>query len=297
MDFRPVDTTSTITTRNLIRVNALLNLCMVLVYLAVEPYVSSSHMSWLHQIHILLQPLVIFVTVSDSSIIAMATLASALAVSLFDGVVVWLNYLAISRCLAEPSQTCIEVIWEKGVWFSIGAIILLSDVLLILRLLTLQKALGKKDTHEKASKEKHESLSIKPAPIMRTLQVQCSKMRIIHTFLIPSGMLYVFLMIGRAFESPIYWVTVGHVLLDLYGVGVSKIHDRASLIILLSFTVLFAGGNVLGLVMRMSTPNVTLADDLSYLISVLFIFSDLLIVYFATSNLQLLNQYEKIKSN
>ena len=110
-------------------------------------------------------------------------------------------------------------------------------------------------------------------------------------------MLYVFLMIGRAFESPIYWVTVGHVLLDLYGVGVSKIHDRASLIILLSFTVLFAGGNVLGLVMRMSTPNVTLADDLSYLISVLFIFSDLLIVYFATSNLQLLSQYEKIKSN
>ena len=112
-------------------------------------------------------------------------------------------------------------------------------------LITLQKALGKKDTHEKASKEKHESLSIKPAPIMRTLQVQCSKMRIIHTFLIPSGMLYVFLMIGRAFESPIYWITVGHVLLDLYGVGVSKIHDRASLIILLSFTVLFAGGNVL----------------------------------------------------
>jgi len=168
---------------------------------------------------------------------------------------------------------------------------------MVLRLFTLQKAMSKKDTHEKASKDEYDSLAIKPAPILRTMLVHNAKMRVIHLFLLPSGILYVFLMIGRAFSSPIYWITLGHVVLDLYGVGVSKVHDRVSLIILLSLTGICAGGNILGLVLRMSTPNVTLSDDLSYLISVLFIFADLLILYFSISNLSLLGKYDKLKSS
>lgn len=297
MDFRPIDTTNTITTRNLIRVNAILNLCLVIVYLSIEPYVSSSHMSWLHQMHILIQPLVLFVSISDSSIITLATVFCCIASALFDGVVVWLNYVAISRCFNDPTSTCIELVWEKITWFILGSSILLSDVLLVLRLVTLQKVLTKKDTHEKANKEEYDALAIKPAPLLRTMKIHNAKMRIIHIFLLPSGILYVIFMIGRAFVSPIYWITFGHVILDLYGLGVSKIHDRASLIILLSLTVLFAGGNILGLVLRMSTPNETLADDLSYLISVLFIFADMLIVFFTISNLNLLSQYEKFKKS
>lgn len=295
MDFRPIDTTNTITTRNLIRVNAILNLCLVIVYLSVEPYVSASHMSWLHQMHILVQPLVLFVSISDSSIITLATVFCCIATVLFDGAVVWLNYIAISRCFNDPSSMCIEIVWEKILWFVLGSSILLSDVLLVLRLFTLEKVLTKKDTHEKANKEEYDAMAIKPAPLLQTMRVHNAKMRIIHIFLLPSGVLYTILMIGRAFVSPIYWITVGHVILDLYGLGVSKIHDRASLIILLSFTVLFAGGNILGLILRMSTPNETLADDLSYLVSVLFIFSDMLITFFTVSNLNLMSQYEKLK--
>ncbi len=296
MDFRPIDTTATITTRNLIRIGAITQLCLVLIYLSIEPYFSGAHMSWIHQLHVLLQPLVIFVSVSDSSVITMATLFIAMAAALFDGVVTWLNYISISRCLNEPSATCFELVWEKGIWLLLGVFVLSNDILLILRILTLQKVLSKKDTHEKASKNKYESLSIKPAPVLKTLEVHNAKLRIIHTFLIPAGVVYTFLMLERAFE-PIYWVTVGHLLLDLYGIGVSKIHDRASLIITLALTILFAGANVFGLVVRMSTPNETIADDLSYLIAVLYLFSDSLIVFFSVSNLNLLSKYDKLKKN
>ncbi len=296
MDFRPIDTTATITTRNLIRIGAITQLCLVLIYLSIEPYFSGAHMSWIHQLHVLLQPLVIFVSVSDSSVITMATLFIAMAAALFDGVVTWLNYVSISRCLNEPSATCFELVWEKGIWLLLGVFVLSNDILLILRILTLQKVLSKKDTHEKASKNKYESLSIKPAPVLKTLEVHNAKLRIIHTFLIPAGVVYTFLMLERAFE-PIYWVTVGHLLLDLYGIGVSKIHDRTSLIITLALTILFAGANVFGLVVRMSTPNETIADDLSYLIAVLYLFSDSLIVFFSVSNLNLLSKYDKLKKN
>ena len=296
MDFRPIDTTATITTRNLIRLGAVTNLCLVIVYLSIEPYVSSSHMSWLHQMHVLLQPLVLFVSISDSSVITMATFISVVA-TLFDGAVVWLNYIAISRCVGDPTSNCLELIWEKAVWFILASWIFLTDVMLVFRLMTLQKSLSKKDTHEKASKEKYESLSIKPAPIMKTMTVHNSKMRIIHVFLIPVGVIYTFFMIGKAFEQPLYWITTGHLLLDVFGTGVANIHDRTTLIITLAFTILFACSNVFGLLLNMSTPNETVMDELLYLLSVLYIFSDSLLIFFSVSNLNLLGKYEKLKRN
>lgn len=297
MDFRPIDTTATITTRNLIRVGAITQLCLVVLYLSIEPYFTGAHMSWLHQMHVLLQPLVIFVSVSDSSVITMASIFVVFAAALFDGVVVWLNYVSINRCLNEPTATCFELVWEKGTWFLLGAWVFLNDIMLCIRLLTLQKVLSKKDTHEKASKGNYESLSIKPAPVLKTLEVHNAKLRIIHTFLIPSGVLYTIFMSAKAVETPVYWVTLGHLFLDLYGLGVSKVHDRASLIITLALTVILAGTNVFGLVMRMSTPMETIVDDLTYLIAVLYIFADSLLVFFSVSNLNLLSQYDKLKKN
>lgn len=297
MDFRPIDTTSTITTRNLIRLSGITNLCLVIVYLSIEPYVTSSHMSWLHQMHVLLQPLVLFVSISDSSVITMATLFVSFVAALFDGTVVWLNYIALSRCFSDPTSTCVQLLWEKGVWLILAAWIFLTDIMLIMRLMTLQKALSKKDTHEKASKEKYETLSIKPAPIMKTITVHNSKMRIIHIFLLPAGVIYTFFMVGKAFENPIYWITTGHLLLDLFGVGVAKIHDRATLIITLALTILFACSNVFVFMMNISTPNETVTDELLYLMSILYIFSDSLLIFFSVSNLSLLGKYEKLKKN
>ena len=297
MDFRPIDTTATITTRNYIRLAAVTNLCLVIVYLSIEPYVTSSHMSWLHQMHVLLQPLVLFVSISDSSVITMASILVTITATLFDGVVLWLNYVTISRCVKDPTSICLEILWEKAIWILLAGWIFLTDVMLVIRLLTLQKSLSKKDTHEKASKEKYEALSIKPAPILKTMTVHNSKLRIIHVFLIPPGVIYTFFMIGRAFEEPLYWITTGHLLLDIFGIGVAIIHDRATLIITLALTILFACSNVFGLILNMGSPNETVMDELLYLLSVLYIFSDSLLIFFSVSNLNLLGRYEKLKRN
>lgn len=297
MDFRPVDTVNTITTRNIIRVSAMVNLFMVVLYLSIEPYVSGAHMSWLHQIHVIIQPIILFISISESTALTILAILMCLVAAFFDASVTWISYISITRCLNELTASCVQLIWEKGVWVAIGAIVLLMDISLTLRLWSLYSVLTKKDSYEEANKEKYESLSIKPAPLLVHLRVNSSKMRIIHLFLIPFGFIFVFLMLDNAFSDPLHFISFGHLLLDIYGTSVSKIHDKISLIILLVGTVLFGGANIFGFIYRMATELSTVSEELVYLISVLYIFADILIAYFAAENLKLIDTYDKLKVN
>tara|TARA_B110000008_G_scaffold278484_1_gene322404 strand:+ start:6204 stop:7097 length:894 start_codon:yes stop_codon:yes gene_type:complete len=297
MDFRPVDTVNTITTRNIIRVSAMVNLFMVVLYLSIEPYVSGAHMSWLHQIHVIIQPIILFISISESTALTILAILMCLTAAFFDASVTWISYISITRCLNELTASCVQLIWEKGVWVAIGAIVLLMDISLTLRLWSLYSVLTKKDSYEEANKEKYESLSIKPAPLLVHLRVNSSKMRIIHLFLIPFGFIFVFLMLDNAFSDPLHFISFGHLLLDIYGTSVSKIHDKISLIILLVGTVLFGGANIFGFIYRMATELSTVSEELVYLISVLYIFADILIAYFAAENLKLIDTYDKLKVN
>ena len=47
----------------------------------------------------------------------------------------------------------------------------------------------------------------------------------------------------------------------------------------------------------MSIAMETLEEELAFLISILFIFSDILILYYTQSNLSLLDKFDKIKNN
>lgn len=297
MDFRPVDTVNTITTRNIIRLNAMINVIMVILYLSIEPYVSGAHMSWLHQIHIIIQPIIIFISISESTILTILAILMCVTAAVFDGAVTWLSYVSINRCLNELTATCAQLIWEKGIWVLIGAIVLLMDLSLILRLWSLYSVLKKKDMSERENKEEYELLSIKPAPLLIHLKVNSSKMRIIHLFLIPFGFIFVFLMLDNAFSNPLHFISFGHLLLDVYGASISKIHDKISLIIVLVATVLFGGANIFGFIYRMSTELSTVSEELVYLISVLYIFADILIAYFAAENLKFIDTFDKLKVN
>jgi len=297
MDFRPIDTLNTITTRNSIRVSALLNIFMVVLYLSIEPYVSGAHMSWLHQIHILIQPVILFISISESTSLTILAILMCITAGVFDASITWLSYISITRCLNEPTASCVQLVWEKGVFVGIGAIVMLTDVILSLRLWSLYSVLKKKDSYEISNKETYESLSIKPTPLLTTLRVISSKMRIIHLFLIPFGFIFIFLLLENAFSNPLHFISFGHLLLDIYGTSVSKIHDKISLIILLSGTVMFGGANIFGFIYRMSTELDTVAEEVVYLISVLYIFADILIVYFAAENLKTIDTYDKLKIN
>jgi len=285
MDFRPIDTVNIITTRNLIRVNSLFNLFVILIYVSIEPYFEGSHMSWIHMFHVALQPLVLFVSIADSTVITYIAMILSLAAVVFDAAIGYLNFVALRRCLNEPTASCASVIYEKGTWVIIAGSLIFSDIALTLRLWTLAKCLSKKDDFEKENIEKYESEAIKETPILRTIHVHNEKLRIIHLFLIVPGIVYSILCIIKALESGIYWAAIWHVFIDIYGVATSKTHNLNTLWILLSMVV-FA--TVINFIVLLQMDR-----ELAFLLSLLYMFGDALIIYFTASNIDFLNTQKR----
>lgn len=293
MDFRPVDTLKTISTRNLIRSYALTNLFLVLIYASIEPYFNGANVSWIHQLHLVLQPLAIFVSIADSSIFTAVTLIFSMAAIVFDGVVLWLNFIAVSRCISEPSATCFEMVGEKTVWGLLAFAHILSDTMLTLRLISLRTYLIKKDVNEKIAMQQYDG----EAPILKTVDVNCAKLRILHVFLLPVGFLYVFFMLGRTFSNLLWIGALFHVFIDLYGISVSRLHDTWSMGILLGLELIIASVNLFTVIYRIPEPRDTISEDLSYHISIFYVFADSLILYFIIVTFRILQNYEKLKVN
>lgn len=293
MDFRPVDTPKIINTRNLIRVFALTNLFLVLLYHAIEGYFSGAHMSWVHQLHLILQPIAIFVSIADSSILTNICMVLSISAILFDSVILYLNIVSISRCVAEPTASCFELIGEKGIWSLIAFIHITSDVMLTARLVSLLRSLKRKDYDEKNAMNEQDTSN--PMPVLVTIKVYCAKLRIIHCFLLPIGFIYVFFMLGKAWSNMLWFGALLHVFLDIYGIAVSRVHDLWSLGIMGAIHLILASVNVFVVIYRFPEIRDTISDDLSFYISVLYVFVDLLMVYFIASSFILLQKYERLK--
>lgn len=279
MDFRPVDTVNIITTRNLIRVNSLFNLLVILIYISIEPYFEGSHMSWIHLFHVVLQPLVLFVSIADSTTITYIAMFLSITAAAFDSAIGWLNFVAVRRCLDEPTASCATILWEKGTWTLVALSLIMSDVALTLRLWTLSKSLRTKDENEKENIEKYESAL--EQPILRTIHVHNEKLRIIHLFLIVPGVVYSILCVIKALESGIYWAAIWHIFIDIYGVSVSKTHDLNTLWILLCMVIC---ATVINFIVLLQMDR-----ELAFLLSLLYMFGDSLIIYFTASNIDFLN--------
>ena len=293
MDFRPVDSPKIINTRNLIRVFALTNLFLVLVYNAIEGSFSGAHMSWVHQLHLILQPIAIFVSIADSSIFTNVCLILSVSAVVFDSLVLYLNIVSISRCISEPTASCFELIGEKSVWALIAFIHILSDFMLSARLFSLLRSLKRKDYDEKNAINEQDTSN--PMPVLVTIKVYCAKLRIIHCFLLPIGFIYVFFMLGKAWSNMLWFGALLHVFLDIYGISVSRVHDLWSLGILGALHLILASVNVFVVVYRIPEIKETISDELSFYISVLYVFVDLLMVYFIASSFILLQKYERLK--
>jgi len=297
MDFRVVDTPLIITTRNLIRVSALTNLFLVAIYLSIEPYFDGAHVSWIHQFHVILQPLILFVSLADSTIISRMAAYMAIIPCVFDAGITWLNYIAIYRCFAEPTATCLDVAWEKGVWFVLGFSFFITDLFSFLRLSSLESMMVKKDKLERQARIEFQEDDTKEDPDLIRLQVNFAKLRNMHIFLIPSGCIYIFTTIGQAMSNWFYWLTMGHLFVDLYGASVSTVHTKISLYIMIGMLALFATMNIVGLVWRITEGTQSLAAEIAYLISMLYIFGDAVLVYYGVDCLRKIDKYGKIKSS
>lgn len=301
MDFRPIDTVPTITTRNLIRTASIINLILLLFYISIEEYITGAHISNIHQFHLILQPIILFASIAESSTLMLICIIAVIVGTVIDGIILFLNFTATSRCLAEPTASCFELLWEKGVLSLIAGSHILADVLLILRLWTLNKAMGIKDINEKAESEKYKAGETKEAPILKTVRVIHAKMRVIHAFSLLPGVIYSWHMAYKSMENGlsnlniIYLAACIHVVIDIYGLAASGSHNRASLIVLVIAYVAAAAANVISGIMLIGDSNRGIMDDLSLLISGMYIFSDILILYFAFVNISYFDKFDHFK--
>ena len=293
MDFRPPDTPKIINTRNLIRVYALTNLFLVLVYNTLEPLFSGAHMSWLHQLHLVLQPIAIFVSIADSSVFTDVCLLLSISAVVFDSLVLFLNGVAITRCIAEPTASCFNIIGEKSIWALIALIHIISDVMLSVRLFSLRRSLKKKDFTEKNAMADQDVSN--PLPSLITIKVYCAKLRIIHCFLLPIGVIYVFFMLGKAWSNMLWFGALLHVFVDIYGISVNRVHDLWSLGILGVLHIILGSINLFVMIYRIPEIKETISEDLSFYISALYVFVDLLMLYFIAASFILLQKYERLK--
>ena len=101
-DLRPVDTENVIQTRNRIRLCSFLNIFGVLLYLTINTSLVQTHASWIHLIHMLSEPYIIFTTVADNSGFAFAAMVFAIVTIVIDMAIAGLNFISVTRCINDP---------------------------------------------------------------------------------------------------------------------------------------------------------------------------------------------------
>lgn len=301
MDFRPIDTIPTINTRNLIRTASVVNLILLLFYISIEEYITGAHISNIHQFHLILQPIVLFASLAESTALMLVTIIAVLVSAVIDGAILFLNFTSVSRCLAEPTASCFELLWEKGVLSIIAGSHVIADVLLILRLWTLNKAMDKKDIHEKAASETYKANDSKEAPILKTVKVLHAKLRIIHAFTLLPGVIFSYQLAYKSMENGfsnlniLYLAAAVHVVIDLYGLAASGSHNRDSMILLVIVYIAAAAVNIITGIMLIGESDRGIMDNLTLLISGMYIFSDILVLYFGFLNISYYDKFDKFK--
>lgn len=301
MDFRPIDTIPTINTRNLIRTASVINLILLLFYISIEEYITGAHISNVHQFHLILQPVVLFASLAESTALILITIIAVLVSGVIDGAIVFLNFTSVNRCLAEPTASCFELLWEKGVLSIIAVSHVVADILLILRLWTLNKAMEQKDIHEKAASESYKSNESKEAPILKTTRVIHAKLRIIHAFTLLPGVIYTYQLAYKSMQNGfsnlniIYLAAGVHIVVDVYGLAASGSHNRDSMILLVIIYIAAATSNIIASIMLLGETNRGIMDDLTLLISAMYIFSDILVLYFGFLDISYFDDFDKFK--
>ena len=88
--------------------------------MAVKPLFVQPNISWLHYLHFVFEPIIIFMSISDVTYFLVVSSYVALGLLAIDGIVIGISFLALSRCYLEPTAYCIGRLYENGVWVLLG---------------------------------------------------------------------------------------------------------------------------------------------------------------------------------
>jgi len=280
LDTRPYDTSNTINTRARIRLCSFLSLLLVFVYISIQEYFSGAHISYLHTLHIFVQPLVLLAAVLDFSAFPGTLSLVHLAMLLVDVFVTGMSVISINRCFAELSATCAERIYEKGVWILVGGSLSILDLIIILQLRILDAQLKEKDIHEAAEAERLKATG--DVPTWNSILIFKNKIKVINIFMIPLDIAYVLSVWQMIDNVPLYYACIGHLIINPFLLFTDLGFQRVQYETFRVVYVLLLGLNILMMIVQLQTNINDISKMLALFISILYVVTDVnQIVYFS----------------
>ena len=273
---RPIDTENIITNRHRIRFTAAMNLFLALTYLAIKPLFIRPNISWIHYLHFVFQPLILFASITEITYIVV--IASYISIVLFcsDAAVVVISGISVSRCYLEPTAWCLGRLYENGVWALLGVFFCLFNLIAFLQSQNLSKQLEEKDVKEA---EINELLKIrKIAPKFNKLKINAHKIHSLHLFLIVQDIIYVAITLAKTFTNPIYWLSVGHIVLDPYIVYLGKSENKSFYDMARIVYILFLLGDGALFVLNLELNSRDVAEWLAFLFILVYISLDIILI-------------------
>jgi len=288
MDVRPVDTDIIVSTRSRIRLLSCLSLLCVFIYLPLQQSFSGAHISYLHLLHVFIQPVVLLTSLLDLSGLPKSMAVVVGVMVLVDACVAILSFISVQRCFKESTATCFERVYEKGTWFALASILTAFDLFAALQLFSLHSQLRAKDVHEQAEVERIKTTN--DLPSFNSIVVFRNKTRVINTFMIVIDVAYVLAMMNMVENTPLYFLSFGHILFDpfllFFKGGYAKDHWLLVRIIYFVLT----GLNLLLIVIQLQVHIVTYWSMLALLISIVFLLTDTIQIVYIT---QIINAIDK----
>lgn len=295
MDVRPVDTQSIISTRNRIRLSSAISILCVLVYISINKFFNGAHVSWLHSLHFIVQPVILAISVADGSSLSSVAAFVLFGMLIMDGMIITLNIITISRCYGEPSASCFERIYEKTIWACLALVFAITDIVSATQCNFLHKQLVQKDMHEEAEKER---LKIdKEPPTWNSIPVFSKKIKTLATLMLLFDFIFFSITLAKTSETPLYWLAVGHAVLDPIIVFLEYDRDKLFYSLLrigFSVTALF---DTITILLQMQSGTETVGEMLAFLINITYFVVNFMQLYFVSRVIDTLGKYDKYKQS
>lgn len=294
-DLRPVDSENIINARNRIRLSAVLLIFGVLLYFNINPAFKQPQASWAHLLHIIIQPIIIFITITDNTYFTWAGFFASLSAAVIDTGVTVLNFIALNRCFNEPTASCFDRLYENGTWLALGAWMVLFDVLQVTQLYNLRYQLGRKDIIEKKNMalQKIE----KQVPTWNTVMVYSNKMRILNLLLAVFDITYIVVMVELLKKLPMLFIGMFHIFIDGYSYFIVKSNESGTFEILRVVYIISLICNVIVLVLIVQMDLTAIRETLATMIAISYVITDMVQIFYTSAVLSTLANYKKFKAS
>lgn len=294
-DMRPVDTEVVVYTRNRIRLFSALNILGILIYLNIVPTFLQTHVSWIHMLHILSEPFIIFVSIADNSMITYGAMIVSISTLFTDIGVFILNYIAIQRCLGEPSASCADRLYENGTWFLLAAWMTIFNILTIIQLYLLKSQLEQKDKTEKRNIEEQKAGG--DPPTWKSIEVYTNKMIVTSIFLLLLDVCQIAITSSMYGDNPMFILSATHLIVDVFSIlTVRKTKDNVSLNIVRIVFITSLLINIMITALSIQIQMDTIEKVLSILITITYVVTDMMQILFSSIVITTIANYKQYKN-